>query len=1042
MPSPIIQVRTLGAAEIDVGAVQIRPNASRTFAALLYLSAETGRPVPRRILLELIFPDHAARNARHSLRELVYRLRRAGLPLRSDAQNIEISSSHVSTDYAALTASERLTRVQIRAAEGGFLPGYGPAHSEAFCEWYDGYRARILFELSKALLREVSRAKAVGDWETAESAARACLVLSPLNEEATLSLAETLAIGGAKAAALDLLGRYMTEVGAKSPDLKVPAASLRRRISEEIADGYHRVAELPLAGRESEMLELRQRLTRSLRGHAETVIIAGDAGIGKTRLVTEFTSLAQLESTHLERVVAHPSDRGRPMGVITDLVRPLLQLPGALGIAPTSMQALRTLTSSRGAFRISETSEQSSESVSLAITLAIHDVISAVCAETHLTIVIEDAHWVDSLSLRVLSEMAAERDRQVLLILTTRDTASLSDPLWLDSSEMITLRELDMTSALYLSRRGLQGTIAEGDESVERWMTTLGQGNPLFLVSLVTHFRTTGELFKVPASLHELLARRLDSLPANSTAVLQASVILGTLATDKRLIECLEMPFGELITAVAELERRRMISCSDGKMVPAHPLLAEVLQARSSTSVLRLLHLRVATLLERDPDCIDSPTLLWHCAEHLVAASEHGRALEILRKCAEHAHSIGRPAAAAEILLKAAKLQIGDPVRIELLKDAVRAGRRAREHDLVLEAVATIRRLSPAVVHDEIEIAELTSMSAAYVESADFQDRVLCCLHSTQADADHRVRVAVAALMYSDTYSSPALARSVAAAISESDLAQVDELLRLEFRILYHAALGEPAAGAPFARRMQELVPSLPLAAAVAVESTIANAYWRAGLVTEAIAVNRHAYELAETCGAVRAQLITALRNVDILSDEGDETVALLWLGKAHAVRKATGREVGEFDFAAEEIAFALAFGDGRRAAKVLNSADRRGLFSTPIRRRWRRCFATRIRQMSDGDSLSNEEIGEILADWSDGLSTSGIRDSEAIVLCAALTANGRREEARTVLRSFFAWRRHYSHAPIPWRLRQEIVRCGLANTLQQAETTNAANTP
>src|SRR5512147_261970 len=101
MPSPIIQVRTLGTAEIDVGAVQIRPIASRTFAALLYLSAETGRPVPRRVLLELIFPDQAARNARHSLRELVYRLRRAGLPIRSDAQNIEISNSHVSTDYAA-----------------------------------------------------------------------------------------------------------------------------------------------------------------------------------------------------------------------------------------------------------------------------------------------------------------------------------------------------------------------------------------------------------------------------------------------------------------------------------------------------------------------------------------------------------------------------------------------------------------------------------------------------------------------------------------------------------------------------------------------------------------------------------------------------------------------------------------------------------------------------------------------------------------------------------------------------------------------------
>ena len=141
---PIV-LRTLGTAQVDIGPVQVRPNAVRRFAALLYLSAEAGRRVPRRCLIDLLFPEQTERNGLHSLRELVYQLKSAGVGLEVDQDGVELPATAVRADYAAMLGSDRLTIEQIRAAQGGFLPGYAPHGSEAFKEWFEPFRAKTVF---------------------------------------------------------------------------------------------------------------------------------------------------------------------------------------------------------------------------------------------------------------------------------------------------------------------------------------------------------------------------------------------------------------------------------------------------------------------------------------------------------------------------------------------------------------------------------------------------------------------------------------------------------------------------------------------------------------------------------------------------------------------------------------------------------------------------------------------------------------------------------------------------------------------------------
>src|ERR1041385_7000313 len=108
----------------------------------------------------------------------------------------------------------------------------------------------------------MSRARDGGGWSGAGRAARGGLAVEPLNEEATLGLAEMLAIAGSKAKALSFLDRYIEDVDGSSADLRVPATVVRRRISERFPERAPGRMQSPFLGREAEMGLLTERFDR------------------------------------------------------------------------------------------------------------------------------------------------------------------------------------------------------------------------------------------------------------------------------------------------------------------------------------------------------------------------------------------------------------------------------------------------------------------------------------------------------------------------------------------------------------------------------------------------------------------------------------------------------------------------------------------------------------------------------------------------------------------------------------------------------------
>src|SRR5438132_2175453 len=280
----MLYLHTLGDALIKVGEKEIRPTAPLVFAALLYLGMERGRRVPRAALQELLFSKVDERSGAHSLRQLLYKLRQLGAPIEADASSVTVQADLVCDDTAELSRTNGHSKNAERYAIG-FLPDYEPRLSDRYDEWIEQRRSSVGAEIRRQLVTAMTSSRESVNWSAVERYAQLILGMDPFNEEATLALAEAAALSGAKVEALTILARYENETGRR--DLRLPAALLRRRISEQIPDVKRRAFDMPFVGREADVDGVRHEMLHARHGHPSLVVIAGEPGIGKTRLLDE-----------------------------------------------------------------------------------------------------------------------------------------------------------------------------------------------------------------------------------------------------------------------------------------------------------------------------------------------------------------------------------------------------------------------------------------------------------------------------------------------------------------------------------------------------------------------------------------------------------------------------------------------------------------------------------------------------------------------------------------------------------------------------------
>lgn len=926
----MIRVRTLGQCTIQIDTFHVGPDAEIVFASLLLLTVERGRRVGRGELLGMLWPATPASRASHCLRQTIYRLRTLGVPLEVDRTHLVLSPSVVDSDVDAVLRASRTDDIERLAdrVSGPFLPGYSPSFSEPLRDWVERQRDLVSAGARRVLVGAIALRKSRGEWADVERLAHQCLAIDPLNEDATLALAEAAALHGGKVEAMGILDRYLREMGLTARELRVPAMALRRRISEPalefpLAPPLH----VPFVGRSAEMATLANAL-RSARGGAGTVhFIHGEPGIGKTRLLTEFTRAAALDGARVAPALCQASDSRRPLSVFVDVVPKLMAMPGALGCSPESHRYLRRFIEHHSSEE-PPTPDASEAAVLFAnVRRSLFDLLDAIASEASLLITIEDVHWLDPASWEIVAEAASWIDtRRMMLVLTSRDHEQHYAPV-IDASPHI-LRSLWLGPIDRSARERLfAATLCDSRHAVTEpfrdWCVEMSGGNPYYLRELALHGLDARGQFEVPPSLATLVAQRVARLRPVSCRVLQACAILGKNATLDRIEGMLDQPRMDLLDAYDELEQGGLLSWNNGNLVCHHDLLLEAALDRASRTVSSYLHRRAAMTLAQSlrQDC--QVSLAWECAKHLLSAGEPSKAAAQLMDCARHALELGRPMEADEILAGSLELPLSGTERTSVLNERAHALRAADRWDDVvgvLSEVVAAQSQDGRIQHTDQELQLVSAKWAAGHDANCLLSSLRDCCRQRASTSSHRLLAARWAFMLADNTCEAEIAHDIYRLVS-ADLCSDSsgDFDRTYCRMIYNAAFGDIAEAERAARELDAVLQDRSDIREVCLARThVAEVLKEAGHVQQSVALLHEAYHVAVANSLLWLACLAGRRLAWRCIDSGDYAAAAEWVDAVLPMSERIQHIASRADALGAAAELALHRGETAQAAELL----------------------------------------------------------------------------------------------------------------------------
>ncbi|HEX7981837.1 MAG TPA: AAA family ATPase, partial [Gemmatimonadaceae bacterium] len=589
-----IRLRILGESVIEVGETAVEPSATHVFALLLYLGIERGKLISRSQLASMLFPEGSAAKAGHNLRQLLYRLRRIGVPLEASAAAVRLPAESVVEAPESVFTRGPGEASRSEPTSFALLPGYAP-QTEPLSRWLEAYRDEISSKLLRRLSRDLARAREGADWSAVERFARALLELDPLNETAMLGLAEALARSGSKQRAVKLLADFAEDVGQSHASLALPPRVLRRRISEEAYAVSRRGPLSAFVGRSEQIRQLTEAWAVARSGRLCIVAVTGETSIGKSRVLEEFLELVRLDGTGTTLALrALPGDRDRPMSLFSDLCRQLLQLPGAAGCSPENLSSAKRLSdaSKQHAAALRDADAEASERT---IRRAVIDLIECVATERPLLISIDDADQLDLASKSFLSSFQGLAPTAAALLLVASNRADNTGA----PGKTLRLGPLSDECARALANRLCDEASYDLSPTSRDWCVEAAAGNPGHLALLLQHATTLGDMPAAPPDLVALLDAHLASLSSVERHVLQACATFGSECCPATIEALTGLTGYELLVTLECLAEGGLVTDSHDGIRCRSALLGARVRESTSHVVRRLLHQRAAVHLEQ-----------------------------------------------------------------------------------------------------------------------------------------------------------------------------------------------------------------------------------------------------------------------------------------------------------------------------------------------------------------------------------------------------------------------------------------------------------
>jgi DNA-binding SARP family transcriptional activator/tetratricopeptide (TPR) repeat protein len=679
-----LQLRLLGPLELVREGILVTLPPSRTARALLGYLAATARPHGRDHLCDLLRDGPA--DPRASLRSALSRLR----PLLDDEGEVRLATDAFRVVFEPGTAFVDLTAAHTAAADaeadtdtlsaavesfrGEFLEGLDLSRCHRFDVWCTTERSntrQLHLSLLTALVQRLEH-----DPERALDHARRRLQLDPYDDRHHLDVMRLLAKLGRfveAAEQFETCCRVLREERGAQPSPELDA--LRRRIlplpgtlprhspnSTNPRLGAHgekgvatpRLA--PLVGRDDERSTVRRLVESAAAGGTMPVLlVTGEPGIGKTRLLDELASMVRDAGGESLAGRAFEAEMIRPYGAWIDALReiPVDEIPFALraDLSPILPELGHLPDATAGRARLFEAVARL--------------LVERASSGSPLAILLDDIQWLDDASAALVHSLTRTATGGLLMACASRGaevhdnpaTSRLLRALRRDCDVVqLDLSPLDADDTAELIQTRCHAIAAPG-------LFERSGGNPLYALEIVR--ASTEDRDSVAShSITELIEDRLERLDADARDLLPWAAALGRAFSAHTLVRLVQQPDVMLLPALGELERRGVLAAAGSGYDFAHDIVREVAYGQLSEPRRRLIHGRIAAVLDE----MDGPDheLAGEVAHHAAIGGDRALVARACLAAARRALMMSAPDEAASLTARGEQHLDGLPAHVRL----------------------------------------------------------------------------------------------------------------------------------------------------------------------------------------------------------------------------------------------------------------------------------------------------------------------------------------------------------------------------------------
>ena len=421
----------------------------------------------------------------------------------------------------------------------------------------------------------------------------------------------------------------------------------------------------PLIGRDEELALLRRRWERAAAGDGQVVLVSGDAGIGKSRLVRDFTTTLdpsdhwritcqcspRHENSALSPVIraierAARLEEGDDDATRTDKIRHLLARAGQWSIEATEL-ITELLSVDRDRLPSTARSPQQRQEMTLDI---LTGMVRGLARQRPLLFLLEDAHWIDPTTADLMHRIVdLAGEAPVLVLITLRPDYA---PPWAGRPHVSQLSLSRLTAAdTALMARQLAGE-ARLTETVQAQIAERTDGVPLYVEELTraildahpsqeetgaSPHPLSGIPEEIPATLQNLLLSQLDRL-GEAGEVARIGAVIGRSFGRELLREIADLPEDALDAALKRLSACGMVFATGAppreRYLFKHALVQDAAYQGLLHDRRRRLHARIAAALEEGfpGGPATEPEIL---AQHFEKADQLGKAFACWRRAGE-----------------------------------------------------------------------------------------------------------------------------------------------------------------------------------------------------------------------------------------------------------------------------------------------------------------------------------------------------------------------------------------------------------------------